>query len=165
MTIWVDADSMPQEVRRMIIRFAQRRTIPAYFVANRNIPLEAHDEHIQMIVTGQQEGAADDYIVEHASAGDIAVTRDIPLASRLVEKRLTVCNDRGVTFTEENIREYLSVRNFSMDLVTMGIVPDRTKNYSKKDLTQFANCLERELSRSIQGSAYRGQGLAKIETA
>jgi uncharacterized protein YaiI (UPF0178 family) len=155
MTIWVDADSMPQEVRRMIIRFAERRAIPAYFVANRNIPLDAHSEHIQMIVTGQQEGAADDYIAEHAGAGDIAVTRDIPLASRLVEKRLTVCNDRGVTFTEENIREYLSVRNFSMDLVTMGIVPSRTKNYSKKDLMQFANCLERIVARSLRRAVHK----------
>ena len=47
--------------------------------------------------------AADNYIVEHCGENDVAVTRDIPLASRLVEKGITVLNDRGVVYIRTKI--------------------------------------------------------------
>ena len=144
--IWVDADSIPVEARRMVIRFALKRNIPARFVANRVIPLETTHELITMTVTAQEEGASDDYIVEHADFCDIAVTRDIPLASRLVEKKLIVVSDRGRTFTKENIGEYLSLRGFTKDIAQMGLYPQRTRSYGAKELELFANCLDRAIT-------------------
>jgi uncharacterized protein YaiI (UPF0178 family) len=156
--IWVDADSIPVEARRMIIRFALKRNIPARFVANRVIPLETKHELISMTVTAQEEGASDNYITAHADFYDIAVTRDIPLASRLVEKNLIVVSDRGRTFTKENIGEYLSLRDFTKDIARMGLYPPRTRAYGAKELGLFANCLDRAIT---QFEKQREQVLAR----
>lgn len=152
-SIWVDADSCPVPVRELVVKFALRLGLPANFVANREIPLPhpaKKSSLIQMIVTDSAEGAADDYIVEHILSQDLAITRDIPLAARLVEKNVTTINDRGNLFSPESIREQVSIRNFNYELAQMGIQPDRTGNFNKKNINDFANCLDRELQRKIR---------------
>jgi uncharacterized protein YaiI (UPF0178 family) len=144
--IWVDADSCPVPVRHMVERFALRLAIPTAYVANHPIPHPA-DPLFTMVVTGTEEGAADDHIASHIAAGDLAVTRDIPLAARLVEQGARVINDRGTRYTRENIGERLSERNFHLQLDKLGLYPDRTGVYRPKDLALFANCLDREIHR------------------
>jgi uncharacterized protein YaiI (UPF0178 family) len=134
----------------MVIRFALKRNIAAHFVANKTIPLETKNTLISMTVTEQTEGSADDYIASHAEPRDIAITRDIPLACRLLEKNMIVVNDRGRTYTKENIGEYLSVRNFTKDIIQIGLSLERTRSYGAKELAQFANCLDREIMRLVK---------------
>jgi uncharacterized protein YaiI (UPF0178 family) len=162
LTIWVDADSCPVPVRTMIERFALRLKLPVMFVANRKIPHTLREAKIgampplfTSIVTESVPDAADDYIVEHAGQDDMAITRDIPLANRLVERGIAVLNDRGVQWTPENIRERLSERNFNMALVEMGAAPERTGMYGKRDLNRFANCLDKTI-RQITADGHRG---------
>jgi uncharacterized protein YaiI (UPF0178 family) len=128
----------------MINRFSVRLQIPVIYVANHPIPLP-ESELCTMVVCAATEGAADDYIVEHSEAPCVAVTRDIPLAARLVERGVTVVNDRGVVFTPDNIRERLSERDFHVALAEVGIGADKTGVYGKRDLQNFANCLDRLL--------------------
>lgn len=146
--IWVDADSCPVPVKQIIFRFCEKKSIPLFFVANREIPLPKKD-HFKMIICPQSQDAADNYIVENALSNDIIITRDIPLADRLVEKNLVVINDRGTLYTKENIKERLSIRNFNKELYTNGIVSDKTTVFSKKDTNNFANCLDREIQKKI----------------
>jgi len=154
MRIYVDADSCPREARDMLLRFSSRRGIRSVFVANRLIPgieipgiEKAHDEFALMELCPKGEGAADDRIVALACPGDLAITRDLPLAERLVEKGITVIDDRGRTFTRENIRERRSLRDFTVSLAHNGMETERTRGYGKKELNAFANSLDRELSR------------------
>jgi uncharacterized protein YaiI (UPF0178 family) len=160
MFIWVDADSCPVDARKILERFSLRLAIPLRYVANHPIPLlegnlrPAGDRQrvqknplYEMIITDAEDGAADDYIVEHIASGDIAVTRDIPLAARLVEKGAIVLNDRGMLFTAENIRERLSLRDFNLALTETGCAPDKTAVYNKRDINNFANCLDRVLTK------------------
>ncbi len=150
-TIWVDADSCPVNVREIIIRFAKRLDSKAVFVANREIPLpKLHC--LEMIIAENTADAADNYIVEYSSSGDLAITRDVPLAARLVEKNLVVISDRGKLYTPDNIRESLSFRNFNLELIQNGIPELKTNSYSKKDLNEFANLLDRELTKLIRKS-------------
>ena len=100
-----------------------------------------------MIVCEATPDAADNYIVENASQNDIIVTRDIPLADRLVEKNITVINDRGTLYTKENIKERLSIRNFNKELYTNGILSEKTSTFGPKELNNFANCLDREIQK------------------
>lgn len=154
LTVWVDADSCPVGVRAMIIRFAHRLQIPAVFAANRPIPLEPPSPFIRMHISEATADAADNYIVEHCGENDVAVTRDIPLASRLVEKGITVLNDRGVVYTDENIRERLSLRNFNLELYENGLKGDKTASFGKKELNLFANSFDRELQKKLKKSGY-----------
>ncbi len=147
--IWVDADSCPVQVRDLIIRFALRLSIPANFVANRPIPLQK-DPLINMIVTDDGPDAADDYIVQHINETDLAITRDIPLASRLVKDNRRVINDRGVVYTESNINERLAIRNLHKELFDMGLTPEKTGSFGKKELNAFANSLDRELQKIVR---------------
>jgi uncharacterized protein YaiI (UPF0178 family) len=96
------------------------------------------------------EGAADDRIVELAQGGDLVITRDIPLASRLVEAAIPVIDDRGRSFTKENIREKLSLRDFKIGLADNGLGMVRTAAYGKRELKQFADALDRLLVRLMQ---------------
>ena len=152
--IWVDADSCPSRVREIICRAADRTTTPASFVANRKIPLPKRSL-ISMIVVGTEEGSADRYIATHAQTGDIAVTRDIPHAADLVSLGVVVLNDRGVVFTEENVRERLSVRDFMYELRTQGIeVPERAP-YSQRDIALFAQAFDRVLTQRLRAQKLR----------
>jgi uncharacterized protein YaiI (UPF0178 family) len=93
------------------------------------------------------EGAADDRIVELAKPGDLALTRDIPLATRLVEAAVLVIDDRGGVYTRENIRERLSLRDFRVGLAKNGLETARSAVYGKKELKMFADALDRVLAR------------------
>ena len=60
-SVWVDADSCPVPVKQIIFRFCEKKSIPLFFVANREIPLPKKD-HFKMIICPQSQDAADNYI-------------------------------------------------------------------------------------------------------
>jgi uncharacterized protein YaiI (UPF0178 family) len=93
------------------------------------------------------ENAADDRIVTLAEPGDLALTRDIPLANRLVEADICVIDDRGRIYTKENIRERLSLRDFMVGLEENGLERERNDSYGKKELKAMADSLDKLLSR------------------
>lgn len=150
-SIWVDADSCPIPVKDIIFRFCKRLNLKLIFVANHQIPMPK-SELFQMIVCDATPDAADNYIVENASQNDIVITRDIPMASRLIEKNITTINDRGLLFTTENIREKLSLRNFNKELYDNGILSEKTSTFSKKDVNNFANCFDREIQKKLKAN-------------
>jgi uncharacterized protein YaiI (UPF0178 family) len=147
-TIFVDADSCPRPARELVVRTAKRKLVKAVFAANRSLPLETGPE-IVMEVCPAGEGSADNRIVELARQGDLVITRDVPLASRLVEKALLVIDDRGRVFTRDNIREFLSLRDFMVELAESGLGMERTASYGRKELKSFADTLDRELRRLL----------------
>ena len=144
MKILVDADSCPKEARDLVLRRAKKLNIKPIFAANRPIP---GAEDAQMEICSANENSADDRIVELAEKNDLAVTRDVPLAKRLVEKEVFVLDDRGRVFTADNINEMLSFRNFAVGLVENGLDIIRTANYGKKELKSFADSLDRLLTK------------------
>ena len=151
-SIWVDADSCPTEVRNIIIRFAKRLEIQTKFVANREISIP-QNPIFKMIVTEATQDAADNYIVSNAEQNDLVITRDIPLADRLVEKDIVTINDRGLVFTRENIKEKLSIRNFNFNLYTNGIISEKTGRFGKKELNDFSNCFDREIQKKLRNQS------------
>ncbi|NLK45371.1 MAG: DUF188 domain-containing protein [Treponema sp.] len=149
--IWIDADSCPVQVRDLTVRFALRLNIPVKFVANHNIPFRKNNL-FEMIICDNEKDAADDYIVDNSKINDIVITRDIPLASRLVDKKICVLNDRGYVFTETNIAEKLASRNLNYMLIENGYFPEikRSGTFGKKELNLFANSLDRELQKKLK---------------
>jgi uncharacterized protein YaiI (UPF0178 family) len=99
------------------------------------------------------ENSADDKIVELAAPGDLAVSRDLVLAKRLLEKGAAVIDDRGRVFTPDNINELISLRNFTVGLAENGMGVERTANYGKKELKTFADSLDRQLTKSLKQRA------------
>ncbi|MDR1901342.1 MAG: DUF188 domain-containing protein [Treponema sp.] len=154
MKILVDADSCPKPARALVLRSAARNSLKAHFAANRPIPGISGENAVMELCTAE-EGSADDRIAEMARPGDLVLTRDIPLAARLVEVPVTVIDDRGRLYTRENIRERLSLRNFIVGLAENGIEKERSANYGKRELKAFADSFDRVLSRLLRGEKKR----------
>jgi uncharacterized protein YaiI (UPF0178 family) len=145
MKILVDADSCPRAARDMVLRFSARLSIKSVFAANRPIPGLTETAVMEICPAG--EDAADKRIVELAEPGDLVLTRDLPLAEKLVDLNVSVLDDRGRTFTKENIRSLRSLRDFTVGLAENGLDFERTPSYGKKDLNELAKSLDREISR------------------
>ena len=156
MQILVDADSCPREARKMVLRFAGRLGIKTVFAANRPIPGLPKTATMELCPEG--EGEADKRIVELARPGDLVLTRDLPLAEKLVEGGIAVLDDRGRVFTRENIRQLRSVRDFLVGLADNGLDIERIPSYGREELNALANSLDRELTRQI-----RDQGVGSGE--
>jgi uncharacterized protein YaiI (UPF0178 family) len=152
MTIWVDADACPGPIKELIIRTARRLEIQAVFVANKYISIP-ESAYISTVRVALGPEIVDEYIAHHAQPHDFAITQDIPLASALVPKGVTVINPRGELYTEENIRERLSIRNFMQDLREAGGVTPGPKQFGQREKQRFSDTLDRELTKSLKSRA------------
>ena len=142
MTIWVDADSCPSSIRKIILQKASDKNIPIVFAANRNIAPAFEYKNFSMHVCDGKEGAADDYIVENAQKDDIVLTRDIPLAKRLIQNNVSAINDRGIQFSEDNIHHMMEERELHMQMVDLGIAPKGNwKSFGENEIRKFKECL------------------------
>lgn len=156
MNIFVDADSCPALIRPVIEKAAERCAVKTVFVANRPIPVRK-SPFLSFVVTGKEEEAADNWIVNHAGEGDLIITRDIPLAARLLTIKATVINDRGGRFTDENIKSRLSERDLMKEFYQSGLAVQGLKSYGKKEVFAFSNCFDRVLTKMIQTGDARDQ--------
>lgn len=151
MTLHIDGDSCPRAVRDLAARAGRREGVPVVCYANRPIPFD-EGLAVEMVVVEAVEGAADEALVSRAVIGDLALTRDIPLAALLVEKGVAAVNDRGALYTRENVRERLSVRDFMAGLNAVGLKPESTARYGKKEWDEFARTFDREFMKLVRES-------------
>ena len=140
--IWIDADACPKPVKEILFKTSARLKIELALVANsyQNIPLSPL---ISLTVVGKKLDEADMFIVEHVLPGELVVTADIPLAAKVVEKEAFALNPRGEIYTEENIGEILSMRDFMKDLRDGGAVTGGPAAFGPKDVEHFANSLNK----------------------
>ncbi len=148
MKLWIDADAAPREVKEICFRASDRLKLSTVFVANQRVQLPAGYTHVTAVRVDGGPDVADLYIAEHAVAGDVAVTADIPLAALLVPKGVVVIDPRGDEYSEENIRERLSVRDFMDGLRSTGVETGGHAAYGQREKQAFANALDRALTRA-----------------
>lgn len=144
--IWIDADSCPKEVRFFIENFSLKNQIHIIYVANKNIPADQSNPFFEMVICESTSQAADNYILGHVSPIDFVITRDIPLAAELLKKTIYVINDRGMTFTRDNIQRKLKERQLNIDMAALGLSTQQKNSYSKKDFDAFVECFNKAIS-------------------
>ncbi len=149
MKIWIDADACPGPVREIVLRAAERTQVPIVFVANKPLTLP-RSPLVSTVQVGKGLDVADAHVAENATPGDLVVTQDIPLAAALVKKGVSVLDVRGDHFTEENIDERLSLRNFYQGLREGGVQTTGPKGFGAQDKQRFASSFDRELTRLIR---------------
>ncbi|CAN5611086.1 YaiI/YqxD family protein [soil metagenome] len=150
MKIWVDADAAPRDVKDIVARAAARVEMPAVFVANQRLPLPLNNPHVTAEWVQGGPDVADQFIADNADSGDIAITADIPLAAILVEKGLVVLDPRGEQYSEENVRERLSIRDFMESLRGSGVETGGAKPYGDRDKQAFAAAFDRALTAALR---------------
>ena len=149
-TLWIDADAVPQPVKAICLRACERLSLAAVFVANQRVPIPPGYAHVSAVRVDGGPDVADRHIAEHAVAGDVAVTADIPLAALLVPKGVAVLDPRGEEYTTETIGERLSVRNFMDGLRSTGVDTGGHSGYGSREKQAFANALDRALTRALR---------------
>ena len=146
MHIWVDADACPKAVKEILYKAAARREVKMTLVANSYLSIP-QSPFIDTIQVGDGFNIADDKIVELASAGDLVITADIPLADAIVDKGATGLNPRGELYTEDNIKGILRMRNLMEELRSGGMAPGGPAPFGPKDKQEFTNQLDKYLTR------------------
>jgi uncharacterized protein YaiI (UPF0178 family) len=146
MKIWVDADACPGPIKEIVIRAANRLKRSAVFVANKTLHLPV-SPYLSTVRVSPGADVADFYIAKAATASDLAVTADIPLAAALVAKGVVVINPRGERYTEENIGEALALRNFMHELREGGTLTGGPSGFGPREAKQFAATFDQELSK------------------
>lgn len=147
--LWLDADAAPRDVKEVCYRASDRLQLATILVANQRLQLPVGYAHLSAVRVEGGPDVADRHIAEHATAGDVAVTADIPLAALLVPKGVVVIDPRGEEFTAETIGERLSVRDFMDALRSTGVETGGHASYGAKDKQRFANALDRALTRAL----------------
>ena len=168
--LFIDADSLPSRQSDIVLRRILNKEYEAWFVADRSVPsvLKAIEEDkkrrrakfrdtltreearkigsgIHMVVVESGANSADDYIAEIAESPALAITHDIPLSARLIEKGLVVIDDRGSTLTKENIRERISERGNNARFREMGLFDNKSKHFDERTIRDFSAAFDKAI--------------------
>lgn len=137
--IFVDADACP--VKEEVYRVAQRYDLEVLLVSNSwlRTPLEGR---IELVLVGEELDAADTWITEHITKGDIVVSADIPLAATCLEKGALVLGPRGQPFSEHSIGNALATRELMSQLREMGEITGGPPPFEKRDRSKFLQALD-----------------------
>ena len=149
MTLYIDADACP--VKEEAERVATRLRVRMVLVSNGGIRPSANPL-VESVFVAQGPDEADKWIAEHASAGDVVVTGDIPLAARCVESGARVIKHNGEELTRANIGMVLATRDLMADLRAAD--PFRQgggKLFGKADRSRFLDVLDRVLRAAAAG--------------
>ena len=147
--IWVDADACPAAIKEIIYRCSKRLEIKTTLVANQSMRIPK-SERIQLIIVPHGADVADKKIVESLRAGDLVVTGDIPLAAAVVEKGGIAIGTRGELYDENNVQSRLASRNLMEQFRAAGMETSGPKPMSSSDVQDFANQLDRLLTKMLR---------------
>ncbi len=139
MEIYVDGDACP--VKDEVVKVAERHKLQIHMVSNTWLRYGRHPL-VTSVVVPEEPDAADDWIAEHIKAGDIAITADIPLASRCVSEGAKVLDPKGKIFTEDSMGMTLAVRDLMTNLRETGDVKSYSAAFSKQDRSRFLSSLD-----------------------
>ena len=144
--IFIDADAFPVALKEIMLKSVLRHDIALFVVANSHIRFPEHANIKHVFVKGGPD-MADDYIVEEIEKDDLAITFDIPLASRVVKKGAIAISPRGELYEERNINQKLAVRDLLDELRSNGMNLGGPAAFSSKDRETFANQLNKFVSK------------------
>jgi uncharacterized protein len=146
-TVWIDADACP--VKDEAMRVAGRHNLQIHFVSNAWMRLP-ESPLVHRVIVNDAPDAADDWIANNISPNDIAVTADIPLASRCLKVGAAVIGPTGKPFTEEGIGMALAMREFSAHLRETGESKGYNASFTRQDRSQFLQSLEQAVQSALR---------------
>ncbi len=146
MTLYIDGDAFPNQLKPVVLRAIERLTLPTVVISNKPVNI-GKSKHIKYIIVGPGTDEADHRIVEMAQEGDLIITADIPLADRVITKNAYAIDHRGKFFSVDNIKHYLAMRNLMQEIRDSGENTKGSGPFSQKDVYEFANQLDQFLTK------------------
>lgn len=142
--ILIDADACP--VKDETYKVALRHQVPVTLVSNSFLRVPAHPL-IKHITVSDSFDAADDHVVELATASSVVVTADILLAERALKEGAIVLGPNGKPFTENSIGDAIATRAIMADLRAGGDQVGGAAPFSKADRSRYLSALDEALNR------------------
>lgn len=149
MKIFIDGDAFPNLLKPIISRAINKSNIKTLVVSNKKINIE-NSLNIEYLVVDLGADEADNKIVEFVKEGDLVITADIPLANRVISKNAHAIDHRGELYTQDNIKEYLAMRNLMEELRDSGEVTKGPAPFCQKNAQSFANQLNSFLQKHLK---------------
>ena len=146
MKIFIDGDAFPNLLKPIILRAIERQKLDTIVIANKKINIGS-SKYIEYIIVELGADEADNKIVEMLSENDLVITADIPLADRTINKNGHAIDHRGAMYTEDNIKQYLAIRNLMQEIRDSGEITKGPPAFNQKDAQQFANSLNNFLQK------------------
>ena len=146
MKLFIDGDAFPNLLKPIVLRAIEKQKIDTIVIANKKINIGTSN-YIKYIIVDQGADEADDKIVEMLEENDLVITADIPLADRTIEKNAHAIDHRGAMYTQDNIKQYLAIRNLMQEIRDSGEITKGPAPFSQKDAQQFANSLNNFLQK------------------
>jgi len=146
MTVWVDADACPAQIKEILFRAAERVNVETVLVANHALRVPK-SRFVRSVQVGAGFDVADARILSALGPGDLVVTADVPLAAKVVAAKAFALNPRGTFYTADNVQDHLARRDFMESLRAAG---ERTRGppaLNRTDIQTFANELDKFLTR------------------
>lgn len=140
MKLFIDGDAFPNLLKPIILRAIEKIELETYAISNKKINI-GKSNYIKYIIVEQGADEADNKIVEMIEENDLVITADIPLADRTISKNAHAIDHRGAIYTQDNIKQYLAIRNLMQDIRDSGEITKGPSAFSQKDAQQFANSL------------------------
>jgi uncharacterized protein YaiI (UPF0178 family) len=147
--IWIDADACPKAIKEIVFRTSKRLRVQIVLVANQSMRIPTSDL-IKIVTVPHGADIADNKIVEMLKPGDIAITGDVPLAARVVEKGGIAIGTRGELFDDDSVQGRLATRNLMEQFRSAGMETSGPKPLNQKDIQAFANQLDRLVTRILK---------------
>jgi uncharacterized protein len=142
--LFIDADACP--VKDECYRVALRYGVKVFLVANGPLRVPAGGE-VELVVVSDGFDAADNWIAEQIGTTDIAVTNDIPLAKRCLDRQALVVTPTGHEYDGRNIGSALASRALMQDLREIARAENQflrgPGTFSKADRSRFLQVLDR----------------------
>lgn len=140
MTLFIDGDAFPNLLKPIILKAIGRLKLETYVISNKKITI-GKSPYIEYIIVDAGADEADHKIVEMVKPADLVITADIPLADRVISKDAHAIDHRGELYSIENIKQYLTMRNFMQEMRDAGEITGGPKAFGQKDAQNFANQL------------------------
>jgi len=130
------------------VRVADRYGLRVHMVSNTFMRLP-QGKSVDQIVVSDGFDAADDWIAENIKPRDIAVTADVPLATRCVKAGAFVIGPNGKDFSDASIGMDLAMRNLNAHLRETGEIKGGGVTFSKKDRSNFLSVLDHMVNKAM----------------
>ncbi len=145
MILYLDGDAFPNMLKPILFRAIERVALQTFVVSNKSINI-GESKNITYFIVPEGADEADDKIVDLLEEGDLVITADIPLADRVISKGAHAIDHRGERFTEDNVKQFLAIRDLMQSIRDSGETTKGPKPFSKKDAHNFANQLDQFLT-------------------
>ena len=138
MTLFIDGDAFPNLLKPIVLKAIERLKLKTYVIANKKITI-GKSKHIEYLIVDAGADEADHQIVEMVEVADLVITADIPLADRIITKNAHAIDHRGELYSVENVKQYLTMRDFMQEMRDAGEITSGPKAFGQKDAQNFAN--------------------------